>query len=95
MCVLHLDDTIECFYIKSIPAVDQRKIMVTMDLELFYENFDNLTEEIAQVKTGISKVLDKNHENHSKTLQKMLDKKVDVYLNAEEAVKHGIADIIV
>jgi hypothetical protein len=75
LCVLHLDDTIECFYIKSIPAVDQRKIMVTMDLELFYENFDNLTEEIAQVKTGISKVLDKNHENHSKTLQKMLDKK--------------------
>ena len=28
-------------------------------------------------------------------LKKMLDKKVDVYLNAEEAVKMGIADIII
>lgn len=75
ICVLHLDDTIECFYVKSLPMVDQRKIIVTMDLELFYENFDNLTEEITQVKSGISKVLDKNHINHSKTLQKMLEKK--------------------
>ena len=74
-CVLHLDDTIECFYVKSLPMVDERKIIVTMDLELFYENFDNLLEEIMQVKTGISKVLDKNHMNHSKTLQKMLDKR--------------------
>ena len=46
-----------------------------MDLELFYENFDNLTEEITQVKSGISKVLDKNLSNHSKKLQKMLEKK--------------------
>jgi len=30
-----------------------------------------------------------------RALKKMLDKKVDVYLNAEEAVKMGIADIIV
>ena len=74
-CVLHLDDTIECFYVKSLPMVDQRKIIITMDLELFYENFDNLIEEITQVKNGITKVLDKNHMNHSKTLKKMLEKK--------------------
>jgi hypothetical protein len=74
-CVLHLDDTIECFYVKNLPMVDERKIIVTMDLELFYENIDNLMEEITQVKTGISKVLDKNHMNHSKTLRKMLDKR--------------------
>ena len=74
-CVLHLDDTIECFYIKSLPMVDQRKIIVTMDLELFYENIDNLITEISQVKNGISRVLDKNHVNHAKTLQKMLDKR--------------------
>jgi ATP-dependent protease ClpP protease subunit len=28
-------------------------------------------------------------------LKRMLDKKVDVYISAEEAVKYGIADIIV
>jgi hypothetical protein len=75
LCVLHLDDTIECFYVKSLPMENKRKIIVTMDLELFYENFDNLMDEITQVKNGISRVLDKNHTNHSKTLQKMLNKK--------------------
>ena len=75
LCVLHLDDTIECFYVKNLPMIDQRKILVTMDLELFYENLDNLMEEMEQVKHGISKILDKNHLNHGKTLQKMLDKR--------------------
>ncbi len=75
LCVLHLNDKIDCFYVKNLPMDNHRRIIVTLDLELFYENLDCLLEEILQVKNGITKVLDKNHKNHAKTLQKMLEKR--------------------
>ena len=77
-CVLHIDDTIECFSIEDYSNNQHFQIMVEIDLELFYENMKTITNDLVQVKSGLQKILDKNHQNHTLILQNMLEKKSDI-----------------
>ena len=80
LCVLHRDDSIDCFYIKKFPISDEprRELIITFDLELLYENSDNIMIDLEQIKEGIDKIFDKNHLAHAKNLQYMLEKRSDL-----------------
>ena len=84
MCVLHIDDSIECFYIKDYPEVDEKQFLITFDLESFYKNLNVIDKELVQVRKGIQKVLDKNQGYHIKSLEKMLEKRKDIHAISKE-----------
>ena len=60
-----------------------------------FHNLENEMEEIRYIQTAYLKALADETNMSYNQLRKMIDKKVNVYLSAEEAVKLGIADIIV
>jgi ATP-dependent Clp protease protease subunit len=60
-----------------------------------YHNLENEMEEIRYIQDTYLKALSSETNMSYNQLRKMIDKKVNVYLSAQEAVKLGIADIIV
>jgi ATP-dependent Clp endopeptidase proteolytic subunit ClpP len=60
-----------------------------------YHNLENEMEEIRHTQDSYLRALADETNMTYTQLRKMIDKKVNVYLSAEEAVKMGIADIIV
>jgi len=60
-----------------------------------YHNLENEMEEIRHTQDSYLRALADETKMTYTQLRKMIDKKVNVYLSAEEAVKMGIADIIV
>jgi len=60
-----------------------------------FHNLENEMEEIRHTQDSYLKALAEETSVTYPQLRKMIDKKVNVYLSAEEAVKMGIADIIV
>lgn len=58
-------------------------------------NLTNEIEAIQQLQDDYVAALVENTKLSKKKLTKMLNEKVNIYLSAEEAVQHGIADIIV
>ena len=58
-------------------------------------NVENEIDEIRWVQDQYIKMLADESDLSRAQLKKMLQRKVDIYLSAEEAVEHGIADIIV
>ncbi len=84
LCVLNLDDSIECFYIRNFSqSQNNRNLLVTCDLELMYEKIDSIEDDIRHVMNGIYKVLDKNQLAHSKNLQLLLEKRSDAAVSSE------------
>ena len=60
-----------------------------------FHNLENEIEEIRFTQDAYLNALAAESNMTYTQLKKMIDKKVNVYLSAEEAVKMGIADIIV
>lgn len=60
-----------------------------------FHNLENEMEEIRYIQTAYIKALSEETGTSFNQLKKLIDRKVNVYLSAEEAVKLGIADIIV
>lgn len=60
-----------------------------------YHNLENEMQEIRHTQDSYLRALADETNMTYTQLRKMIDKKVNVYLSAEEAVKMGIADIIV
>lgn len=60
-----------------------------------FHNLENEMEEIRYIQKTYLKALSEETGTSYNELRKMIDKKVNIYLSAEEAVKLGIADIIV
>jgi ATP-dependent Clp endopeptidase proteolytic subunit ClpP len=60
-----------------------------------FHNLENEMEEIRHTQDSYLRALADETNMTYTQLRKMIDKKVNVYLSAEEAVKMGIADIIV
>ena len=73
MCVLDKDDSVECFFVKHLPAATARRLIVTVDLEFYYENADRLENDIVEIEAGIIKVLNKNQEAHASNIKHMID----------------------
>lgn len=60
-----------------------------------FHNLENEMEEIRHIQDSYLRALAEETNMTYTQLRKMIDKKVNVYLSAEEAVKMGIADIII
>lgn len=60
-----------------------------------FHSLQNEMEEIKYIQTAYLKALADETNTTYNELRKMIDRKVNVYLSAEQAVKLGIADIIV
>ena len=58
-------------------------------------NLENEMEEVRYIQEQYVKALVDETKMTSKQLKKMLEKKVNIYLSADEAVKLGIADLII
>lgn len=75
LCCIRRDDTYECLFVHSSGGSDERKLMVTIDLETLYEKIDSVSIDIKTVREGIYRVLDKNQGKHIRNMQKILEKK--------------------
>jgi len=75
LCCIRRDDTYECFFVHSSGGSDERKLMVTIDLETLYEKIDSVSVDVKTVREGIYRVLNKNQGKHIRNMQKMLEKK--------------------
>lgn len=77
-CVLHSNDTIECFKVKNYVENNYRDLYITIDLEVFYENNKILMDDLQELESGIRGVLDKNQHVQSKHLQIMINKQQEI-----------------
>ena len=78
ICCIRRDDTYECLFVHSSGGSDERKLMVTIDLETLYEKIDSVSIDIKTVREGIYRVLDKNQGKHIRNIQKMLENKNNI-----------------
>lgn len=80
MCILNPNDNIHCFRIKHYSESTLRRVLVMVDLELFYKNIKTTCNNISAIRQGIFKVLDKNHITQSQYLEKLLQEKNNIAL---------------
>jgi hypothetical protein len=59
ICVLNKDDTIEGFISKSLDE-PLRKIIITVTLDYFVNNLEQIEDNITRIEEGLTKTLDKN-----------------------------------
>lgn len=95
LCCIRRDDALECFSIRNYSNRDNRKLMVSMDLETLYAKLDTVAVDVKTVRDGIYKVLDKNQLKHSRNLTHMLEQNNDitsysniVYIQKEQYVTY-------
>lgn len=73
LCSLDENDDIECYYIKGFDKGVHRKLFVTLNLNLLFNNIDNLESNVSQVFQGVNQVLDKSQNTHYEKFIIMLD----------------------
>lgn len=87
ICVLDRDDTIECFLIKHHPNIVSRRLYVSADLELYYENAERIQQDIQDVEMGINKVLNKNQSTHARNLQTLIKEYKDITIYSDKILR--------
>jgi hypothetical protein len=78
ICAIRRDDSIDTFTIKHYPRKSSKRLMVIMDLEMFYEKNERLNSDIETVRIGIYNILQKNQSLHTKVISKLLDNKDEI-----------------
>lgn len=82
ICFIRNEERIDCFYIRKYlhekSDENNREIMITVNLDLLYENLEILDDDIIQIKKGLNQILNKNHLSHAKSFENMMEKKSDV-----------------
>ena len=71
---LHTEEVIDMYYITDYDVKAFRNLLITLDLEVLYNN-TTTDIELEQVKTGIEKILDKNHLLHVRNLLNLINNK--------------------
>lgn len=87
MCVLDRDDTIECFVIKHHPKIVSRRMYISADLELYYENAERIQQDIIDVSSGITKVMNKNQMTHARNLHNMVNEYQDIISHSDKILR--------
>ena len=93
LCFLHTPDSVDVFYIRRFPSKKGRHLLITIDLEMLYNNIESTDIELEQVTHGIEKILDKNQSYHVKNLNNLitnrenLTKSVDLILAKKGTLK--------
>ena len=73
MCCIRRDDTYECYSVENFNTNNNRKLVVTIDLETLYEKINTVETDSKSVYKGVFYVLNKNQNKHIRNLQKMLE----------------------
>ena len=68
----------ECFLIKNYSGIIHRKLFISPDLEMYYENSSRLDQDICDVELGINKVLNRNQVLHMKSLSSIINEYSDI-----------------
>ena len=90
ICCIRRDDTFEGFAVHRLEGSEERKLMVTTDLETLYDKIESVSIDIKTVREGVYKVLDKNHTKHIKNIEKMLQRTTDITNVSEYTQKKKI-----
>ena len=81
------DDSMECYIIKHYPKMDEKKMYITINLETFYANIDNISNDIITIKSNIYRILNKNHIKHTEILNKILEQRAVLSLYSDNIYK--------
>ena len=86
LCTINRDGEIDFYTLQKFDkfASNKREILIHFDLELFYENQETIMQDIAQVRRGIQKNLDKNHIIHITTLNNLIKSREDVFTSVSK-----------
>ena len=76
--VVHRNNSIECFQIQNYKCVPLRKMLVSADLELFYEKHKVLSDEVTQIRENILKVIKNNQLGNIRAMYKITKDKYDI-----------------
>lgn len=108
LCCIRRDNTYECFAIQGESLGEEKRLMVSIDLETLYEKIDTVSVDIKTIRDGVCKILDKNQNKHIREIQKMLDQKnkllvfagsvkekKDKYSKALERLEKLLADLMI
>jgi len=90
MCSIKRDDSIECYIIKKYASKKTKTLYVTTDLEVLYKESESIASNVKTVRKELYRVLDKNHSNNMKTLQKIMDMRNEISLLSENAFNKKI-----
>ena len=75
LCVLRVDNDMECYFIKNYPFGDIKQLYVMTNIEEFYNNLSTIENDLTQVSIGVKRVLDQNHLNHTTNLNNLIQKR--------------------
>ena len=74
LCCIRRDNTFDGFKeSKAESTSDKLKLIISIDLEALYNHLDSLVTDLATIREGVAKILDKNNNKHTKSLTKVLD----------------------
>ncbi len=99
LCIIHIDNTIECFKIKHYKKEDNKKLYILIDLELFFENIDIFSNDLEIIRSNINYILDKNHKTHSSYITRLLSQQTDMsvtlsnILNIKKDIKDDVNEL--
>lgn len=85
ICAIRRDNSIDCFEIKRYKKQSVKRLFVIVDLEMFYEKGDKISEEIVTVRESIYNILQKNQGMHVRFINKIMENKSDILLIPEKA----------
>lgn len=74
LCAIRRDDSMNCFIINKYPKTHLKKLLVTTDLEVFYENSEKMIDDISRVKTSVERIFDRNRIVNSSIGTKITEK---------------------
>lgn len=69
LCCVDEDGEIECYYIKHFKSGFYRKLFISLNLTLLFDNISNLENHLQEVYDGVNEILARSQESH---LQKFL-----------------------
>jgi hypothetical protein len=76
--VIRRDDTVECYQIKHFPRNPMKKMYIVVDLDTLYKKPEQIDFDISTVQSEISKLLERNQQNHSTIIDSIIDNKADI-----------------
>lgn len=83
ICYNTRDDINECYMIEGYNKNNNKRLLVTIDLNNFLKKIDTFIYDIITIRDGIYKILDKNQYKNVQNLQKLLNDKKDFISHSE------------
>jgi hypothetical protein len=92
ICCIRRDDTFDAFTVKNYPPRKDRAMVISIDIENFFDKSKTVAIDIRTVRDGIYRVLDKNQLTHSRNLKRLLEQRdIGIYSDIIYAKKLKLA----